>query len=160
MFQRILLALDAGDPGAVATCFTVALAKKCQAAVYVVHVNEYLLGGRGLTAESPAEAADIVTDALRDMHAAGLVATGVTYRTTVFDLPAAICDLADQVRADVIVVGSRRRGLPLVPRRRIRDRIERRTPLPVVTAPAPLHVGRRDRRRLQAAPTSGVSVRS
>lgn len=159
MFERILLALDAGDSGSVATSFTVALARKCDAAVHVVHVNEYLLGGRGITSESLAEAADLVADALRDMHAAGVSATGVTYRTTVFDIPAAICDLADQVRADVIVLGSRRRRRPSFLRRSTRDRIARYTPLPVVTAPAPLRVHKRDR-TLQEAPSLHIPVSS
>ena len=159
MFQRILLAVDAGDAGRVATSFTVALARKCGAAVHVVHVNEYLLGGRGITSETPAEAADVVADALRDMHAAGVRATGMTYRTTVFDVPAAICDLADQVRADVIVVGSRRRRiLPSFMRRGTREHIARRTALPVITAPAPLRVRRHDR-TLEEAPSPGVAVR-
>jgi nucleotide-binding universal stress UspA family protein len=159
MFQRILLALDAGDAGAVATSFTVALARKCDAAVHVVHVNEYLVGGRGLTTESPTEAANVVADALRDMHAVGLSATGVTYRTTVFDLPAAISDLACQVQADAIVVGSRRRRFSPFRRRRIRERIARRSPLPIITAPAPLRVRKRSR-ALRGAPAQDISVRS
>jgi nucleotide-binding universal stress UspA family protein len=159
MFERILLALDTGDAGAVATSFTVALARECRAAVHVVHVNEYLLGGRGITSESPAQAADLVADALRDMHAAGVNATGVTYRTTVFDVPSAIVDLAEQVRADVIVVGSRRRRFPTPFRRHIRERIARFTPLPVVTAPAPLRVQKHDR-TLQSAPSLDIPVSS
>ncbi len=159
MFERILLALDAGDAGSVATSFTVALAKKCGASVHVVHVNEYLFGGRGITSESPAQAADLVADALRDMHAAGVHSTGVTYRTTVFDVPGAICDLADQVRADVIVVGSRRRRLPAVFRRSTRSRIARKTSLPVITAPAPLRVTEHER-TLEDVPSLHISVRS
>jgi nucleotide-binding universal stress UspA family protein len=156
MFQRILLALDVGDAGAVATSFTVALARQCDAAVHVVHVNEYLMGGRGLTFEPPGEAADLVADALRDLHAAGVHAAGVTYRTTAFDVPAAVCDLAAQVQADVIVVGSRRRRLSFF-RRSVRTRIARRTPLPVITAPAPLRVDARDR-DFQEMPSPGISV--
>lgn len=158
MFERILLALDAGDAGSVATSFTVALARKCEAAVQVAHVHEYLLGGCAMASESPAEASDFVADALRDMRAAGVSATGVVYRTTVFDVPAAICDLADQVRADVIVVGSRRRRLPSL-RRGTRERIARKTTLPVITAPAPLRVSRHDR-ALDSVPLPDVSVRS
>jgi nucleotide-binding universal stress UspA family protein len=159
MFERILLALETGDAGSVACSFTVALARRCDATVHVVHVNEYLMGGRGLTSESPAEAADVVAGALRDLHAAGVRATGLTYRTTLFDLPAAICDLAEHVHADVIVVGSRRRRLPWFLRRGIRDRISRRTPLPVITAPAPLRVRGR-RRTLEDAPAPDIRVGS
>jgi|GEM_PF-3587146 len=159
MFERILLALDAGDAGTVATSFTVALARASNAAVHVVHVHEDLVGGRGITCESAAEAADVVADALADMQAAGVRATGVTYRTTAFDLPAAICELAEQVRADVIVVGSRRRRFGPLLRRGTRDRIARCTPLPVITAPAPLRASRKDR-RLKDAPALDVPVRS
>jgi len=145
MFQRILLALDSGDSGPVATSFTVALAKQSGACVHVVHVNRTVLGAEGFSAESSAQAADIVADALREMHDAGIGASGVTYRTTAFDLPAAICDLADQCRADAIVVGSRRRRFGSFLRRSVRESIARRTSLPILTAPAPLRLARRDR---------------
>lgn len=144
MFHRILLALDAGEAGSVATSFTIALARTGRPVVHVVHVNEHLFGRRGLMSDSPAEAADVVACALKDLHAAGVTATGVTYRTSGFDVPAAICDLAECVRADVVVLGSRRGRLPSFLRRSTRDRIARRTPLPVITAPAPLRVGRHD----------------
>lgn len=160
MFQRIVLALDSGDAGAVATSFTVALAKKCGASVHVVHVNRYFVGSRGLTAETPAEAADIVADALREMHAAGIEATGVTYRTTAFDLPSAICDLADQCRADAIVVGSRRRKFGSFLRRGAREGIARRTSLPVLTAPAPLRIDKYDRTLSAMPPLLDLPVRS
>lgn len=143
MFQRILLAVDTGEAGTVATSFTVALAKVCGAAVQVVHVNRYLFGmpgARGSTAESPAEAAEVVADSLRDIHAAGVSAAGFTYRTSARDIPAAICELAAQCRADVIVVGSRRRRFGSFLRRGVREQIARRTALPVITAPAPLQV--------------------
>ncbi len=162
MFHRILLALDAGEAGSVATSFTVALARSRETEVHVVHVNEHLLGRRGLMSESPVEAAEIVAGALRELHAAGVHATGVTYRTTGFDVPAVICDLAECVRADVVVLGSRRRHhLPVLGRleRGTRERIVRRTPLPVLTAPAPLRVGRHVRTLSEVSPV-GTSVRS
>jgi nucleotide-binding universal stress UspA family protein len=159
MFHRILLALDAGEAGSVATSFTIALARKGAATVHVVHVNEHLIARRGLTSESPAEAADLVACALKDLHAAGVSATGVTYRTAGFDVPAAICDLAGRVQADVVVLGSRRRRLPPFLGWSTRDRIARRTPLPVITAPAPLRVGKHDRSLPQTAPLD-TSVRS
>ena len=145
MFQRILLALDAGDTGPVATSFTIALARSSGAAVQVVHVNEYLAGGRGVACESEVDAVSVVARAMQDMEEAGVHAAGATYRTATFDVPAAICDLAEQCRADVIVLGSRRRRLRSLVRRSMRDRITRRTQLPVVVAPAPLRVDRRER---------------
>lgn len=160
MFQRILLALDSGDPGSVATSFTMALAKRFHAAVHVVHVNQYIVGGRGPTAESSAKAADIVADALRELHGAGVNATGLTYRTTAFDVPSAICDLACQCRADAIVVGSRRRRFGSLLRRSTREGIARRTSLPVLTAPAPLHLDRYDRTFSAVPSILDLTVRS
>lgn len=145
MFQRILLALDSGETGSIATSFTMALAKRFGAAVHVVHVHQRLGGGSDLTPQSPAQATDIVAEALREMHAAGIDATGSTYRTTTFDVPAAICDLADQCRADAIIVGSRRHRFGSILRRSTREGIARRTSLPVLTAPAPLRVDKHDR---------------
>ena len=175
MFRRILLALDAGEAGSVATSFTVALARDRGAAVHVVHVDQHLFGPRGLVPGSPApgspgpgspgEASGVVAAALKDLHAAGVSATGVTYRAAWFSIPAVVCDLAECVRADVIVVGSRRRRAPfflpffLPPGRSARARIARRSPLPVVTAPAPLTVGKRGR-TLPERPPSDISVRS
>jgi nucleotide-binding universal stress UspA family protein len=145
MFQRILLAIDSGDAAAVASCFTVALARSGAASVHVVHVNERFIGGFGLTTEEPDEGADVVTEVSRDMRAAGIPVTGATYATTPFDVAPAIADVAEQWRADVIVVGSRRRRVGPVLRASMRDKIARTTPLPVLTAPAPLRVGRRAR---------------
>lgn len=151
MFQRILLALDSGDSGPVATSFTIALARSSNAAVQVVHVNEYLAGGRGTTCESAADAVGIVARAMAEMDDAGVRATGATYRTSAFDVPAALCDLAEQCRADVIVLGSRRRRVGSVLRRSMRDRVARHTQLPVLLAPAPLRLAR-TKRALETLP--------
>ena len=51
MFERILLALDDSPAGEVATAFAGALAQRAgtAASVHVLHVNEGLVGGHGLT---------------------------------------------------------------------------------------------------------------
>ncbi len=152
MFRRILLALDGDDSGPVATSFAIALARSSRAAVQVVHVNEYLAGGRGPTCESEADAVGVVTRAMTDLEEAGVPAAGATYRTATFDVPAAICELAEQCRADVIVLGSRRRRFGSFLRRSMRDRVTRRTQLPVLLAPAPLEV-ERSGRALETVPT-------
>lgn len=145
MFQHILLALDSGAPGSVATSFTTALAKRFHAAVHVVHVNEHLVGGRSIASEPPAKAAAVVADALREMHRAGVDATGATYCTGAFGHSSAICLLAIERRADAIVVGARRRRFGSFLRRSTREGIARHTSLPVLTAPAPLDFKRRGR---------------
>jgi nucleotide-binding universal stress UspA family protein len=145
VFQRILLALDTGESGPVATSFTIALARSCNAAVQVVHVNEYLAGGRVTACDLHEDGVGVVAAALTEMEEAGVPAAGATYRTATFDVPAAICDLAAQCRADAIVLGTRRRRLGSLMRRSMRDRVTRRTQLPVLLAPAPLKVARKSR---------------
>lgn len=143
MFQRILLALDAGEAGPVASSFAIALARAGGSRVHVVHVSEYVCCARSVGGGRPDEATGIVADALRAMHDQCISATGVTYRTSRFDAATAIATVAQQWRADVIVVGSRRRRRLNVLRRPMRDRIARASPLPVLAAPAPLRIGRR-----------------
>lgn len=145
MFHRILLALDAGEAGKVATSFTIALAKTCNAAVQVVHVNEYLAGGRGATCEAHEDAVSVVAAAMAELESAGVEVAGATYRTATSDVPAALCDLAEQGRSDVIVLGSRRRRFATPFGRGVRDRVARHTRLPVLVAPAPLKVARNGR---------------
>ena len=54
MFDRILLALDDSPAGDVATVFATALARRTGPTVHVLHVNERLVGGNGLTLRSRA----------------------------------------------------------------------------------------------------------
>lgn len=153
MFQRILLALDSGDTGLVATSFTIALARSCNAAVQVVHVNERLAGARGGACLADAEAVSVVATAMAEMEEAGVPAAGATYRTAPFDVADALCDVAVQCRADVIVLGTRRRRFGSLLHRSMRDRVTRRTQLPVLLAPAPLKIARTTRQR-EAMPAS------
>jgi nucleotide-binding universal stress UspA family protein len=71
MLNRILLALDSSDSGQVALSFAMAVAGP-GAAVRVVHVNEFQLGGRGLTVETADEATALVADAVTELHRAGI----------------------------------------------------------------------------------------
>jgi nucleotide-binding universal stress UspA family protein len=143
MFQRIVVALDSGDAGAVATSYAVSLARSGRADVRLVHVHAHVLGRRGTRAESLSEAVDVVAAALSEMQSADIRANGVTYRTSVFDVASTIAEVAEAWHADVIVTGSRRRRIALPFRRGVRERLTRCTSLPVLTAPAPLRLGRR-----------------
>ncbi len=141
MFHNLLLAVDGVEPDQIGTSVAIALARQHTAAVHVVHVNQYLLGGRGLTAETPEEAADVVRTAVAELQAAGIRATGSVRRATCFGVAAAIVDTAHHRPADAIVLGShRRRGLRRLRSQGIRERVTRLTAVPVLTAPAPLVV--------------------
>lgn len=159
MFQRLLLAIDRSDAGPVATSFAIALATRVTA-VRVVHVNQYQIGGRGLTIETGAEASQVARCALVELLAADVPATGIVCQSTCLGVADGIVAEADRWAADVIVLGSRRHhGLGRVMSQGVRARVIRLSQLPVLTAPAPLKVSRRPgRERLSTRVHHGRSA--
>jgi nucleotide-binding universal stress UspA family protein len=153
MFQRLLLAIDGSDAGPVAISFTIALAPP-GTVVHVVHVNQYQVGGRGLTVETGDEACRPVHDAVTDLLAAGVQATGFVCTSACLGVADRIVAEADRWAADAIVVGSRRfRGGRRLLGQGVRARVIRLSQLPVFIAPAPLKLSRRpgrDRRPARA----------
>lgn len=142
MLNRILLALDSSDSGQVALSFAMALAGP-GAAVRVVHVNEFQLGGRGLTVETADEATALVADAVTELHRAGIQASGLAAVSTCFGVADHLVAEAGRWSADVIVLGScRRQGMRRMFSRGVRERVLRLSYLPVLTAPAPLKMGK------------------
>jgi nucleotide-binding universal stress UspA family protein len=145
MFTRILLAIDETDASEAAISFVAAMARQSGASVRVVHVNEYLVGGRGYTTRTQSEAIEHLEGAVNVLRAAGIKTEGALYLTNCFGIDLRIVNSAHDWSADVIVLGSRRhRRLGLFGRlgaKRIRDRVTALTSLPVLTAPSPLHVG-------------------
>jgi nucleotide-binding universal stress UspA family protein len=159
MFQRLLLAIDGSPAGPVATSLAIAVASQ-GTAVHVVHVNQYQAGGRGLTVETGDEACRPVYDAVTELLAAGVQATGFVCTTTCFGVADRIVAEADRWAADAIVLGScRRRGSRRLLGQGVRERVVRLSQLPVLTAPAPLRVSRRPgRERLPAGARRGRSA--
>jgi nucleotide-binding universal stress UspA family protein len=155
MFKRLLLAIDGSAAGPVAISFTIALAPP-GTAVYVVHVNQYQVGGRGLTIETGDEACRPVHDAVTDLLTAGVPATGFVCTSTCFGVADRIVAEADRWAADAIVVGSRRhRGVRRLLSQGVRTRVIRLSQVPVLTAPAPLTVSRRAGREGRPVGASG-----
>jgi nucleotide-binding universal stress UspA family protein len=147
MFERFLLAIDETSAGEVGISFATALAHRNQASVHVFHANEFLVGGRGVTVETHAEAERLVEKAVDQLRAAGVKATGEVSLANVFTLAPRIADAASRAGADAILVGSQRhRTLARLFGRGVRERVTRMTPLPVLTAPAPLKLGGRRHR--------------
>jgi nucleotide-binding universal stress UspA family protein len=141
MFDRILLALDDSSAGEVATVFATALARRTSATVHVLHVNERLVGGGGLTLRSRREATDLVMTAVRQLAEAGVRAGGSVSVSSYRGVPARIMAAAYERSADAIVLGSNRdRRLARLFSTRVRERTTRLTSLPVLTAPSPLQV--------------------
>ncbi len=147
MFEHFLLAIDDTSAAEVGISFATALAHRNQASVHVFHANEFLVGGRGVTVETRAEAGQLVEQAVDQLRAAGVKATGEVGLANVFSLAPRIADAAARAGADAILLGSHRhRTLGRLFGRGVRERVTRMTPLPVLTAPAPLKLsGRRQR---------------
>jgi nucleotide-binding universal stress UspA family protein len=141
MFNRVLLAIDDSDSSEVALSFATAVALQSSGAVRVVHVNEYLVGGRGFTIETQAEAISRLEGAVATLRAAGIPTEGSLYLTSCFGVDARIVNAAHEWSADVIVLGSRRRRrFARLGGKGMRERVTSLTALPVLTAPAPLEV--------------------
>jgi nucleotide-binding universal stress UspA family protein len=141
MFDRILLALDDSPAGEVATLFATALARRTGASVHVLHVNERLVGGRGVTLRTSEEATELVTRTVRQMADAGVRAGGSVRVSSYLGVPGGIVATAHERAADAIVLGSNRnRRLRRLFSARVRERTTRLTSLPVLTAPSPLRV--------------------
>jgi nucleotide-binding universal stress UspA family protein len=149
MFRQLLVAIDDTDSAPVALSFATALARHGQASVHVVHANRLLVGGRGVTELTAAEATALVDGAVLQLIEAGVDASGSVCRVTSFTIGQVIADAARVRRCDAIVIGSARRtrrARLLHPfGRGTRERITRYSTLPVLTAPAPLRLpgGRR-----------------
>jgi nucleotide-binding universal stress UspA family protein len=143
MFERILLALDNSPAGDVATAFTGALAQRAGAGttVHVLHVNERLVGGRGVTLHTREEAIALVTAAVRQLADAGIRAGGSVCVAPYRGVPERIVAVAAERSAGAIVLGStRRRRWERLFSTQVRERTTRLTSLPVLVAPAPLQV--------------------
>ena len=88
MFTRILLAIDDSASSEAAVSFATAMARQSSAAVRVVHVNEYLVGGRGYTVETQGEAIQHLESAVNSLRAAGIPTEGSLYLTSCFGVEA------------------------------------------------------------------------
>lgn len=159
MFHRLLLAMDDSPAGQTAVSFTAGLAAGSGAAVRVLHVTQYRGGGPGLPGETGEETPGLVADAVMELLLAGVEATGLARVTTWFGVADRIAEEAHEWAADAIVVGSHRhRGARRFAGHRVREDLTRLTTLPVLIAPAPLHVGRLTRGRRSAAARPGTSA--
>jgi nucleotide-binding universal stress UspA family protein len=141
VFNRILLAIDESESSEVALSFAMSLALKSPCAVRVVYVNEYLVGGRGFTVKTQAEAINHLENAVNTLRSAGIPTEGSLYLTSCFGVNVRIANAASDWFADVIVLGSRRRRrFARFGGKGMRERVTSLTALPVLTAPAPLAV--------------------
>jgi nucleotide-binding universal stress UspA family protein len=127
----------------VAVDFATAMAGDVGATVRVIHVNELIVGGRGVAYESESEAMEIVDRAVATLRSAGIDADGVHYLANCFTVDDRIAEAAQDWGADAIVFGSNRhRRWSRLRGAGLRERVTALTGLPVLTTPAPLKVAR------------------
>ena len=107
MFDPLLLALDDSPAGEVATLFVAALARRTGASIHVLHVNERLVGGNGLTLRSRTESTALVTDAVQQLVETGVRSSASVRVSSYRSVPERIVSAAFERSADAIVLGSR-----------------------------------------------------
>jgi len=147
MFRHLLVAIDDTPAAQVALSFATAVVREEGGSIHVLYANRVLVGGRGLSELSGADAIALVDTAVLQLLEQGINATGSVSTTTSFTIGQVIADAAQARRCDAVLIGSQRRsGRLRLFGRGTRERIIRHSTLPVFTAPAPLRVPRRRRR--------------
>jgi nucleotide-binding universal stress UspA family protein len=148
MFERLLVAIDDSASCPVTLSFASALSQRHGASVHVLHVNQFQVGGRGITELTETEASRLVEGAVRELNDEGVETSGSLARATCFNVAGVIVDVARAHDCDAIVLGSaRRQRFWRVFGQGIRERTTALAAVPILTAPAPLRVptGRRSR---------------
>ena len=146
MLKRVFVAIDQRESRQSVVEFAARLATETVAAVQVFHGIEF--AGRGCSAplEPRDEAELMVEESVFDLRMSGVGAAGQVRACVRQDVGKVIVAEATRWEADVIVVGGRRgRGRGRLLGHGVRERVMRRSPLPVVVAPSSPPV--RDRRR-------------
>jgi nucleotide-binding universal stress UspA family protein len=131
----VLVAVGSFDEPHSATKFGAALARERGARVCVVHVTEREFFGRAtFDVETASEARRLLEEAVSDLEREGVEASGSVVRAIAGKVAEAILDQAANVGAGEIVLGAKRSGG--IFGRRTRERLLRRSSVPVLVAPA------------------------
>lgn len=137
MFKRLLVAVDQRESRHPLIEFTAQLATDIDTCVRVLHIIEF--AGRGCTApiETPDEAERIVQEAVFALRMAGVGSEGVSRAALRHDVGSLIVKGAVHWDSDVIVMGTNKsRGLGRLLGHGVRERVIRKSPIPVLVAPA------------------------
>lgn len=111
MFEKILVAIDAADYSKEALPTAIEVAKKFDSQLFIVHVAEHDRGrAAAYTVETPAEATQLVADAVKHAKDAGVHAKGELLDRAAGHIAEAIAATAAAESADLIVLGSRGLG--------------------------------------------------
>ena len=108
MFKKILVAVDGSEYSRQAVPTAIEVAKKFEAEVFVLHVNEHDLGrAAAYPRETEAEATQIATAAVQMISDAGITAYGEVRVAFLGQAANEIVATAEIHGADLIVMGSR-----------------------------------------------------
>ena len=108
MFKQILVALDESPYSQRALPTAIAIAKKFEGEIFVVHVSEHDMGrAAAFSMESPAEATKLVADAVESTRKAGVKASGLVIDAGAQHTAKYILETAREKGAGLIVMGSR-----------------------------------------------------
>lgn len=111
MFEKILVAIDAADYSTEALPTAIEIAKKFESQLFIVHVAEHDRGrAAAFSIETPAEATQMVADAVKRAKDAGVHARGELLDRAAGHIADAIAATAVAESVDLIVLGSRGLG--------------------------------------------------
>lgn len=137
MWDRLLFAIDQFESGQTALGFVAGVASANESSVRVLHVRDVPRMAHAVPLESPADAEELVRDAVLSLSMQGVAAEGRSSSVFHEYVAGRIVEEALLWECQAIVLGSRRvRGLARLSGRGVRERILRLSSLPVLVAPA------------------------
>jgi nucleotide-binding universal stress UspA family protein len=137
VWDRLLCGIDQFESGQSALDFAAGLAATNDASVRVFHLRELSRMARVMPLETPADAEELVREAVLSLGAFGVAAEGRFASALEDQVARRIVDEAVHWECRAIVLGSRRvRGIARLSGRGVRERVLRLSTLPVLVAPA------------------------
>jgi len=148
MWDRLLLAIDQTDSGQAALALTLGTAAPGRVGVVVFHVRERSHYLRIPPLETMEEARAVADEAVAALTAAGIDARAVVRSAEQHHVARLIVEEAAAWSCDAVVLGTTRlRGLHRIGGSGVRERLVRRSSLPVLLAPPALRCSTRLRTR-------------
>jgi nucleotide-binding universal stress UspA family protein len=137
VWDRLLCGIDQFESGQSALDFAAGVAATNDSSVRVFHIRELSRMARVMPLETPADAEELVREAVLSLGTSGVAAEGRFASTLEDQVARRIVDEAVYWECQAIVLGSRRvRGIARLSGRGVRERVLRLSTLPVLVAPA------------------------
>jgi nucleotide-binding universal stress UspA family protein len=137
VWDRLLCGIDQFESGQSVLDFAAEVAATNDASVRVFHIRELSRMARVMPLETPADADELVREAVFSLGTFGVSAEGRFASTLEDQVARRIVDEAVYWQCQAIVLGSRRvRGIARLSGRGVRERVLRLSALPVLVAPA------------------------